>query len=88
MCNSQEIEDDAHLMLSCEYYNNLRDQLFIKLNSKYHNFDVMTYANKLIYMTSLGTKIFQLVAAYFCNALTRRDRVVAFITLNNVLMLF
>ena len=27
LCNSQDIEDEAHLMLSCKYYKSLRDQL-------------------------------------------------------------
>ena len=57
ICNSQDIENDTHLMLSCEYYKGLRDQLFIKLNSKCHNFAVMTDANKLIYKMCLGINI-------------------------------
>ena len=71
MCNSQDIEDEAHPLLSCEYYKSLRYQLFIKLNSKCHNFAVMTDANHLFYMISFGTNIFPLVAAYLCNALKR-----------------
>ena len=86
MCNSQDIEDEAHLMLYCEYYKSLRDQLFIKLNSKCHNFAVMTYANKFIYMMSSGTNIFPLVASYLYNAI-KRERVVALVTVNNVVML-
>ena len=69
MCNSQGSEDEARLMLSCEYYKSQRDQLFIKLNSKCHNFTVMTYA--INYMMSSGTNMFPHVAAYLCYALKK-----------------
>ena len=28
MCNSQDIEDEAHLMLSCKYYKSLRPVVY------------------------------------------------------------
>ena len=52
MYNSQDIENEAHVMLSYEYYKSLRDHLFITLNVKCTNCTVMTNANKLMYMMS------------------------------------
>ena len=75
MCQSQDIEDEAHFMKHCLHYNMHRNKLYNKVNTKCHQFHDMTNENKLI-ATHKGAIFFfggGGIIAHFFNLLLKPD---------------
>lgn len=68
-----DIEDEFHLLIKCNMYNNLRTNLYKDINELCSNFKDLAPYDKLIYMLTAENEIAKLVAKYCYEALIIRD---------------
>ena len=49
-CNSNEIEDETHFLLSCNFYTTERNKFFNELNEKYKHFIQLDNTRKIMFL--------------------------------------
>ena len=54
LCNLNEIEDEAHFMLKCSHYTEVRENMFATISDVYDNFDNLSDNDKFILL--MGVK--------------------------------
>ena len=69
-CNSQDIEDEKHMLCKCNLYDDARSIMYSKASDKCENFNVFNDDEKLVYLLSQEWK---LVADFLDNAWTIRS---------------
>jgi hypothetical protein len=73
-CESDEIEDESHFLLSCIKYNDLRKTLFKSISDECNSFNDMSDEHKFKFMLSAGGKICIAVARFCSDAFELRGK--------------
>ena len=69
MCTNSVCEDEPHFLLKCSKYEQLRKEMFSKIQEHYPNFSSICDKDKFIWLMSSADKIvIQAVAAYTFNS--------------------
>ncbi len=72
-CPNQEVEDEYHFLMSCSYYQELRNTLTANVLKECRNFSVLNTKEQFIFMLIAGDTISSHVSKYINDAFSMRN---------------
>ena len=70
-CNNDKVEDETHFLVDCEFYSDLRNEVFRKAITYNSNFNDLSLTNKLVYLMN-DEKLQYYIAMCLSQMLRRR----------------
>ena len=75
LCQSNDIENESHVLFSCAFYNNLRSKVFDEISEKYQFFKVLDLNSKILFLfNSIDPFICRSVASFVFHIMNFRHK--------------
>ena len=76
LCNTNEIENELHVLTQCEFYNDIRENLYMAAHEIDNNFHVLTNSEKMCFLVSQASLVNRTAKA--CQDILKRRSVFIF----------
>jgi len=74
-CHLDEVENESHLLFSCNFYQKIRKKIFQEINEKYNHFNSLDNTSKILFLfNNVDPFVCRSTAAFVFECMTRRMR--------------